>query len=149
MCRSILTIKTLQNRKFSSCCLMTLTLWYSPVICKFSLRTSSAIFHRRSSIYTIPSCRLLAFIGADPYRRAAERGVKLIGATAHYVTEELDEGPIIEQDVKRVSHRHNVAELKEFGRDIERNVLARAVRWHAEDRIILLHQNRTVVFAEW
>ncbi len=86
--------------------------------------------------------------GANPYRKAAERGVIIIGATAHYVTEDLDEGSIIEQDVKRVSHRHNVEELKEIGRDIERNVLARAVRWHAEDRI-LLHQNRTVVFAEW
>jgi len=91
---------------------------------------------------------LPAFVGADPYRRACERGVKLIGATAHYVTDELDEGPIIEQDVKRVSHRHDVAELRELGRDVERSVLARAVRWHAEDRIIL-HQNRTVVFAEW
>ena len=105
--------------------------------------------HFPQKIINIHHSFLPAFIGADPYRRAAERGVKLIGATAHYVTEELDEGPIIEQDVKRVSHRHNVAELKEFGRDIERNVLARAVRWHAEDRIILLHQNRTVVFAEW
>ena len=93
--------------------------------------------HFPQKIINIHHSFLPAFVGADPYRRAAERGVKLIGATAHYVTEDLDEGPIIEQDVKRVSHRHNVAELKEFGRDIERNVLARAVRWHAEDRIIL------------
>ena len=110
--------------------------------------SSDFISHFPQKIINIHHSFLPAFIGADPYRRAAERGVKLIGATAHYVTEDLDEGPIIEQDVKRVSHRHNVAELKEFGRDIERNVLARAVRWHAEDRIIL-HQNRTVVFAEW
>ena len=106
------------------------------------------VSHFPQQIINIHHSFLPAFIGADPYRRAAERGVKLIGATAHYVTEDLDEGPIIEQDVKRVSHRHEVEELKEFGRDIERNVLARAVRWHAEDRI-LLHQNRTVVFAEW
>ena len=106
------------------------------------------VCHFPQKIINIHHSFLPAFVGADPYRRAAERGVKLIGATAHYVTEDLDEGPIIEQDVKRVSHRHEVEELKEFGRDVERNVLARAVRWHAEDRI-LLHQNRTVVFAEW
>ena len=106
------------------------------------------VSHFPERIINIHHSFLPAFIGADPYRRAAERGVKLIGATAHYVTEDLDEGPIIEQDVTRVSHRHDIHELREFGRDIERNVLARAVRWHAEDRIIL-HQNRTVVFAEW
>lgn len=88
---------------------------------------------------------LPAFVGADPYRRAFERGVKLIGATAHYVTTDLDEGPIIEQDVIRVSHRHDVAELKEFGTNIERAVLARAVKWHLEDRVIV-HGNKTVVF---
>jgi formyltetrahydrofolate deformylase len=88
---------------------------------------------------------LPAFPGAEPYARAAERGVKIIGATAHYVTEELDEGPIIEQDVARVSHRHETAELAAIGRDIERIVLARAVRWHLEDRVIV-HENRTVVF---
>ena len=110
--------------------------------------SSDFVSHFPQQIINIHHSFLPAFVGADPYRRAAERGVKLIGATAHYVTEDLDEGPIIEQDVKRVSHRHDVNELKEFGRDIERNVLARAVRWHAEDRI-LLHQDRTVVFAEW
>lgn len=88
---------------------------------------------------------LPAFVGADPYRRAAERGVKLIGATAHYVTEELDQGPIIEQDVIRVSHRDNVEELKILGRDIERQVLARAVKWHLSDRI-LVDGNKTIVF---
>ena len=77
--------------------------------------------------------------------QAYERGVKLIGATAHYVTEELDQGPIIEQDVVRVSHRHSVREMKRLGRELERTVLARAVRWHLEDRI-LVHENRTVVF---
>ncbi len=88
---------------------------------------------------------LPAFVGADPYRRAMERGVKIIGATAHYVTEELDAGPIIEQDVERVSHRDDLGALTGLGRDIERSVLARAVRWHLEDRV-LVHGNKTVVF---
>ncbi len=89
---------------------------------------------------------LPAFVGAKPYHQAYERGVKLIGATAHYVTEDLDAGPIIEQDVQRVDHRQPVADLRRIGRQIERTVLARAVRWHVEDRI-LVHGNRTVVFA--
>jgi formyltetrahydrofolate deformylase len=88
---------------------------------------------------------LPAFAGADPYRRASERGVKIIGATAHYVTEELDAGPIIEQDVAHVSHRDSVADLVRIGRDIERTVLARAVARHLADRV-LVHENRTVVF---
>ncbi len=88
---------------------------------------------------------LPAFVGAGPYRQAYERGVKLIGATAHYVTHELDMGPIIDQDVIRVSHRQGPEELKRLGRDIERTVLARAVRWHLEDRL-LVHENKTVVF---
>ena len=88
---------------------------------------------------------LPAFAGADPYRRAQERGVKVIGATAHYVTAELDAGPIIEQDVARVTHDDSVEELTRIGADIERTVLARAVRWHLEDRV-LVHDNRTVVF---
>ena len=88
---------------------------------------------------------LPAFAGADPYRQAMEKGVKLIGATAHYVTEELDGGPIIEQDTTRVSHRHNVEQLKDLGQDLERQVLARAVRWHLEDRVIV-YKNKTVVF---
>lgn len=88
---------------------------------------------------------LPAFAGADPYRRAHERGVKVIGATAHYVTEELDAGPIIEQDVVHVSHRDDVEALARRGRDVERIVLARAVRAHLADRV-LVHGNRTVVF---
>jgi formyltetrahydrofolate deformylase len=88
---------------------------------------------------------LPAFVGADPYQRAHERGVKLIGATAHYVTEELDAGPIIDQDVTRVSHRDEVDDLMRIGRDIERLVLARAVKAHVEDRV-LLDGDRTVVF---
>jgi formyltetrahydrofolate deformylase len=88
---------------------------------------------------------LPAFVGSRPYQQAYNRGVKIIGATAHYVTEELDGGPIIEQDVQRVSHRDDVDELKRIGRHIERIVLARAVQWHIEDRIIV-HGNKTVVF---
>ena len=88
---------------------------------------------------------LPAFAGANPYEQAKRRGVKLIGATAHYVTEELDAGPIIEQDTTRVSHRQGVAELERMGADIERLVLARAVNWHLEDRV-LVKGNRTVVF---
>jgi formyltetrahydrofolate deformylase len=88
---------------------------------------------------------LPAFAGADPYRRAKERGVKVIGATAHYVTEELDAGPIIEQNVTRVTHRESVEELVSIGRDVERTVLARAVGLHLEDRV-LVHENRTIVF---
>jgi formyltetrahydrofolate deformylase len=88
---------------------------------------------------------LPAFVGADPYGRAHERGVKLIGATAHYVTEELDAGPIIDQDVTRVSHRDEIVDLMRIGRDIERLVLARAVKAHIDDRV-LLDGSRTVVF---
>jgi formyltetrahydrofolate deformylase len=88
---------------------------------------------------------LPAFAGAGPYRHARDRGVKLIGATAHYVTEELDAGPIIEQDVLRVNHRYTVDDLERVGRDIERVVLARAVRSHLDDRV-LVDGNRTIVF---
>ena len=88
---------------------------------------------------------LPAFVGADPYGRAHERGVKLIGATAHYVTEELDAGPIIDQDVTRVSHRDEVIDLERIGRDIERLVLARAVKAHIDDRV-LIDGARTIVF---
>ncbi|HEY4279803.1 MAG TPA: formyltetrahydrofolate deformylase [Conexibacter sp.] len=88
---------------------------------------------------------LPAFAGADPYRRAGERGVKIIGATAHYVIEELDAGPIIEQDIARVSHRDSVEDLVRLGRDVERTVLARAVSHHLADRV-LVHENKTVVF---
>lgn len=88
---------------------------------------------------------LPAFIGAKPYHRAFERGVKLIGATSHYVTEVLDEGPIIEQDIDRISHRDQVEDLIQKGRDLERVVLSKAVRWHIENRI-LLYANKTVIF---
>ena len=88
---------------------------------------------------------LPAFVGGKPYHQAYGRGVKLIGATAHYATSDLDEGPIIEQDVIRTSHRDSLDDLVCKGRDVERSVLARAVRWHLEDRV-LVYDNRTVVF---
>jgi formyltetrahydrofolate deformylase len=88
---------------------------------------------------------LPSFVGAAPYQRAKQRGVKLVGATAHYVTDTLDEGPIIEQDVVRVDHRHGVGDLIRLGADVERAVLSRAVLWHCQDRIIQ-HGNQTIVF---
>lgn len=112
------------------------------------MRILSPAFVKRfpQRIINIHHSFLPAFEGADPYRRAVERGVKLIGATAHYVTGKLDKGPIIEQDVIRVSHRHRLDELKILGRDIERQVLSRAVRWHLEDRV-LVDGSKTIVFA--
>ncbi|WP_085505308.1 formyltetrahydrofolate deformylase [Thalassobacillus devorans] len=98
-----------------------------------------------SQIINIHHSFLPAFIGANPYGRAYERGVKLIGATSHYVTNDLDEGPIIEQDIMRVDHRDNAEDLKKIGRKVERSVLARGVKWDLEDRI-LVHQNKTIVF---
>ena len=88
---------------------------------------------------------LPAFIGANPYEKAFERGVKLIGATAHYVTDNLDEGPIISQDVIHCNHRDTVEDLVRKGRDVERTVLAEAVRLHLEDRV-LIYKNKTIVF---
>ncbi|GAA1951297.1 formyltetrahydrofolate deformylase [Microbacterium aquimaris] len=88
---------------------------------------------------------LPAFIGAEPYKKAKERGVKLIGATSHYVTSDLDEGPIIEQDTVRVTHADSSLELARRGADVERQVLSRAVLWHAQDRVIR-HGNHTIVF---
>lgn len=121
-------------------------------------RVDLVVLARYMQILGADACRRLAgrainihhsflpsFKGAAPYRQAHERGVKLIGATAHYVTEVLDEGPIIEQEVARVDHAHSVAELARVGRDVECVALARAVRWHVERRV-LLHGNRTVVF---
>jgi len=100
----------------------------------------------QSRIINIHHSFLPAFAGANPYVQAYQRGVKLIGATAHYVTEDLDAGPIIEQGVERVDHRSRPDDLRRIGRYVERGVLARAVRWHVEDRI-LVHGNKTVVFA--
>jgi formyltetrahydrofolate deformylase len=88
---------------------------------------------------------LPAFVGGKPHHQAFERGVKLVGATSHYVTEVLDDGPIIEQDVVRISHRDTLEDLIQKGRDLEKVVLSRAVRWHIENRI-LLYGNKTVIF---
>lgn len=98
-----------------------------------------------NKIINIHHSFLPAFIGARPYERAYTRGVKLIGATSHYVTNDLDEGPIIEQDIERVDHRDSAEEMKKIGRSAERRVLAHAVKWHLEDRV-LVHENKTVVF---
>ena len=98
-----------------------------------------------NNVINIHHSFLPAFDGAKPYHRAFARGVKLIGATGHYVTEMLDEGPIIEQEVMRISHRDDVEDLVQKGRDLERIVLSRAVRWHIENRI-LAYANKTVIF---
>lgn len=87
---------------------------------------------------------LPSFVGANPYRKAYERGVKLMGATCHYVTEELDQGPIIEQDVMRVNHRHSIDDMVRLGKDVEASVLARGIRYHLEDRVIV-QGNKTVI----
>ena len=98
-----------------------------------------------NGIINIHHSFLPAFVGGKPYEQALERGVKVIGATAHYVTEKLDQGPIIEQDVIRVTHRDRLTDIVRKGKDLEKTVLARAVHWHLEDRI-LVYRNRTVVF---
>jgi formyltetrahydrofolate deformylase len=103
------------------------------------------VSHYPAAIINVHHSFLPAFTGARPYQAAHARGVKLIGATSHYVTEVLDDGPIIEQDVARISHRDQVEDLVERGRDLERLVLSRAVRWHLERRI-LCYENKTVVF---
>ena len=103
------------------------------------------IAHYPQRIINIHHSFLPAFVGGKPHQQAYERGVKLIGATAHYVTEVLDDGPIIEQDVTRISHRDGLEDLVEKGRDLEKVVLSRAVRWHIENRI-LLYNNKTVIF---
>jgi len=90
---------------------------------------------------------LPSFVGANPYQRAYDRGVKLIGATCHYVTGDLDEGPIIDQEVIRVEHSHTVPDLLRLGRDCERLALARSLRWHLADQV-LIHGNKTVVFRD-
>lgn len=107
--------------------------------------TSDFVSQYQGQIINIHHSFLPAFVGGKPYHQAKERGVKLVGATAHYATANLDEGPIIEQDVVRCSHRDSVADLIRKGRDLEKVVLARAVRWHLEDRI-LVYANKTVVF---
>lgn len=116
------------------------------VLAKYMQVLSPGLLARFPKIINIHHSFLPAFAGANPYQRAHERGVKIIGATAHYATDDLDEGPIIEQDVVRVSHRDEVADLIRKGKDLERIVLARAVRLHLQNRV-LVYGNRTVVFA--
>ncbi|MGF1487440.1 MAG: formyltetrahydrofolate deformylase [Prochloraceae cyanobacterium] len=116
------------------------------VLAKYMQILSPEFVDRFGKIINIHHSFLPAFPGANPYQRAFDRGVKIIGATAHYVTADLDEGPIIEQDVVRVSHRDNAKDLIRKGKDLERMVLARAVRSHLQNRV-LVYDNRTVVFA--
>jgi formyltetrahydrofolate deformylase len=116
------------------------------VLARYMQIVSEGFVARFPRMINVHHSFLPAFAGADPYRQAWDRGVKIVGATAHYVTADLDAGPIIEQDVARVSHRHAVDDLRRIGRDLERRVIARAVRWHCEDRIIV-HENKTVVFS--
>lgn len=115
------------------------------VLAKYMQVLSANFVAQFPTVINIHHSFLPAFAGAKPYDRAFERGVKIIGATAHYVTQDLDEGPIIEQDVVRVSHRDQVADLVRKGKDLERVVLARAVRLHLQNRV-LVYGNRTVVF---
>jgi formyltetrahydrofolate deformylase len=116
------------------------------VLARYMQVLSPELSHRLSGrVINIHHSFLPSFKGAKPYHQAHIRGVKLVGATAHYVTDDLDEGPIIEQDVTRVDHQLEPEELVEAGRDVESQVLARAVRWHAERRV-LLNGTRTVVF---
>lgn len=118
------------------------------VLARFMRIMSSEFIHDyQRRIINIHHAFLPAFQGANPYRRAYERGVKMIGATAHYATDDLDEGPIIEQDVERVSHASSPAGLAQIGSDIERKVLSKAVKFHLEHRIIVTG-NRTIVFPE-
>ncbi|MBD2105988.1 formyltetrahydrofolate deformylase [Nodosilinea sp. FACHB-13] len=116
------------------------------VLAKYMQVLSSDFLNQYDRVINIHHSFLPAFMGANPYQRAFQRGVKIIGATAHYVTSDLDEGPIIEQDVVRISHRDDVKELIRKGKDVERIVLARAVRLHLQNRT-LVYGNRTVVFA--
>ncbi|MEZ4502608.1 MAG: formyltetrahydrofolate deformylase [Dehalococcoidia bacterium] len=116
------------------------------VMARYMQILSSKVIDRYPNrVINIHHSFLPAFAGADPYGRAFDRGVKLIGATAHYATDDLDEGPIIEQDVVTISHRDTRDDLVRLGREVERSVLARAVQWHIEDRVFV-HGNKTVVF---
>lgn len=116
------------------------------VLARYMQVLSPELCHRMAgSIINIHHSFLPSFKGARPYQQAHDRGVKIIGATAHYVSEDLDEGPIIEQDVERVSHALSAADLQAIGENVERRVLARAVKWHAEGRV-LRNGERTVVF---
>ncbi len=116
------------------------------ILAKYMQILTPEFVHHFPNIINIHHSFLPAFAGANPYHRAYERGVKIIGATAHYVTADLDEGPIVEQDVTRISHRDTIADLIRQGKDLERVVLAKAVRLHLQNRV-LVYGNRSVVFA--
>jgi formyltetrahydrofolate deformylase len=107
--------------------------------------TEDFVNHYPNNIINIHHSFLPAFIGGNPYKQAYERGVKIIGATSHFVTKDIDEGPIIEQDIIRISHRDTVSDLVRKGRDLERMVLARAMHYFAEDRI-LMQGKKTIIF---
>ena len=144
MCPSTKTtrpIHSIRLRAYSTICRPISS--FSPDTC----RSSQHRYAMRTRVKSLTSTTAFSpsFAGARPYHQAYERGVKLIGATSHYVTVDLDEGPIIEQDVIRVSHRHEINELARLGRDIERVVLARAVRNHLEHRVFESGR-RTIVF---
>lgn len=102
--------------------------------------------HYKNKIINIHHSFLPSFIGANPYKQAWERGVKFVGATSHYVTSDLDEGPIIEQNVIRVNHRYDVKSLKKIGRHVEASVLAQAVEFHVLHKVIVNNGNKTIVF---
>jgi hypothetical protein len=118
-----------------------------PVSPSETLKEEEVTLICKSQVINIHHSFLPAFVGSKPYHRAHARGVKLVGATAHYATAELDEGPIIEQDCARISHKHSIDDLLRKGRVLEKNVLVSAVRAHLEDRIIV-YQNKCVVFGD-
>ncbi|WP_145461752.1 formyltetrahydrofolate deformylase [Staphylococcus saprophyticus] len=117
------------------------------VLAKYlQILTDHFVSHYPNQIINIHHSFLPSFIGANPYKQAWERGVKLVGATSHYVTSDLDEGPIIEQDVTRINHRYSVQDLRKIGRHVESTVLAQAVEYHVQHKIIVNDGNKTIVF---
>lgn len=117
------------------------------VLAKYmQILTDNFVSHYPNQIINIHHSFLPSFIGANPYKQAWERGVKLVGATSHYVTSDLDEGPIIDQDVTRINHRYNVQDLRKIGRHVESSVLAQAVEYHVQHKIIVNDGNKTIVF---
>mgnify|MGYP002656306662 FL=1 len=117
------------------------------VLAKYmQILTDNFVSHYPNQIINIHHSFLPSFIGANPYKQAWERGVKLVGATSHYVTSDLDEGPIIDQDVTRINHRYNVQDLRKIGRHVESSVLAQAVEYHVQHKVIVNDGNKTIVF---
>ncbi|MEB6333494.1 formyltetrahydrofolate deformylase [Staphylococcus pseudoxylosus] len=117
------------------------------VLAKYmQILTDNFVSHYPNQIININHSFFPSFIGANPYKQAWERGVKLVGATSHYVTSDLDEGPIIDQDVTRINHRYNVQDLRKIGRHVESSVLAQAVEYHVQHKVIVNDGNKTIVF---